>query len=86
MSELPVNAHSIVFADSSEVCSGIGVLGLVLSLVFAQEWQDNRPQQFIHVRLTDQVFLYNHQICCHSFKHLPRDLANVNARKPMFAQ
>ena len=33
----PVNAHNIVFADSSEVCSRIVILGLVLSLVFAQK-------------------------------------------------
>ena len=32
-----VNAHNIVFADSSEVCSGIVILGLVLSPVFAQK-------------------------------------------------
>ena len=31
------------FADSSEVCSGIVILGLVLSLVFAQKGQNNRP-------------------------------------------
>ena len=29
--------HNIVFADFSEVCSGIVILGLVLSLVFAQK-------------------------------------------------
>ena len=39
MSELTsqVNAHNIAFAGSSEVCSGIVILGLVLSLVFAQK-------------------------------------------------
>ena len=49
--------------DSSEVCSGIVILGLVLSLVFAQKRQDNRPQHLIHVQLTDQMSLYNHQGC-----------------------
>ena len=57
------NAHNIVFADSSEVCSGFVILGLVVSLVFAQNWQDNRPQHLIHVQLTTQVSLYNHQSC-----------------------
>ena len=33
----PVNTHNIIFADSSEVCSGTDILGLVLSLVFAQK-------------------------------------------------
>ena len=28
---------SLFFADSSEVCSGIVILGLVLSLIFAQK-------------------------------------------------
>ena len=57
------NAHSIVFADSNEVCSGLVILGLVVSLVLAQNRQDNRPQRLIHVQLTDQVSLYNHQSC-----------------------
>ena len=46
------------FADSSEVCSGIVILGLVLSQVFAQKRQGNRPQHLIHVQLTDQMSLY----------------------------
>ena len=50
-------------ADSSEVCSGIVILGLVLSLVFAQKRQGNRPQHRINVQLTDQMSLYNHQSC-----------------------
>ena len=58
-----VNTHNIVFADSSEVCSGTVILGLVLSLVLAQNRQDNRPQHLIHVQLTDQMSLYNHQSC-----------------------
>ena len=37
------------FADSGKMCSGVVTLGLVLSLVLAQERQDNRPQHFIHV-------------------------------------
>ena len=41
------------FADSSEACSGNVIVGLVLSLVFTQERQDNRPQHLIYVRLTD---------------------------------
>ena len=53
-----MHAHNIVFADSSEMCSRIVILGLVLSLVFAQERQDNRPQHLIHVQLTDQVSLF----------------------------
>ena len=48
------------FADSSEMCSGVAILGLVLALVLAQERQDNRHQHLIHVRLVDQVSLYNH--------------------------
>ena len=59
----PVNTHNIVFADSSEVCSGTVILGVVLSLVFAQKRQGNRPPHLIHVQLTDQMSLYNHQSC-----------------------
>ena len=44
------------FADSGEMWSCL-ILGLVLS----PERHDNRPQH--HVGLTDQVSLYNHQIC-----------------------
>ena len=62
--------HNIVFADSSEVCSGIVILGLVVSLVFAQKKQDNRPQHLIHVHWTDQVTLYNHQICRPRFQNI----------------
>ena len=47
------------FADSAEMCFGVVILGLVLALVLAQEMQDYRPQHLIHVRITDQVFLYN---------------------------
>ena len=54
---------TLVFADSSEVCSGIVILGPVLSLVFAQKRQGSRPQHLIHVQLTDQMSLYNHQSC-----------------------
>ena len=54
---------TLFFADSSEVCSGIAILGLVLSLVFSQKRQGNRPQHLIHVQLTDQMSLYNHQSC-----------------------
>ena len=49
------------FADSDKMRSGVVILGLVLALVLAQERQDKRPQH--HVRLADQVSLYNHQIC-----------------------
>ena len=59
----PVNTHNIVFADSSEVCSGTVILGLVLSQFFRTKRQDNRPQHLIHVQLTDQMSLYNHQGC-----------------------
>ena len=58
------------------------ILDLVLSLVFAQKRQGNIPQHLIHVQLTDQMSLYNHQSCRPSFfkhLHLLRDLANVNA-------
>ena len=51
------------FADSGKMCSKIVILGLVLALVLAQERQDNRPQHLIHVRLANQVSLYNHKIC-----------------------
>ena len=30
---------------------------------FRTKSQDNRPQRLIHVHLTDQVSLFNHQIC-----------------------
>ena len=52
----------------SEVCSGIGMLGLVLSLAFAQERKDNRPQHLIHVRLTDQVSLFTTRSVVQGFK------------------
>ena len=71
--------HNIVFADSSEVCSGIGILGLVLPLVFAQERQDTTSQHLIHVQLTDHVSLYTTRSVVLCFKHLTRDLANANA-------
>ena len=32
-----MRTHNIVFADSSAVCSGIVILGLVMPLVFAQK-------------------------------------------------
>ena len=51
------------FADSGETCSGVVNLGLDLALVLAQETQDNRPHNLIHVRLADQVSHYNNQIC-----------------------
>ena len=54
---------TLFFADSSEVYSDIVILGLVLSLVFAQKKQDNRPQHLIHVHWADQVSLYKHLIC-----------------------
>ena len=56
-------SDEINFADSGEMCSGVVTLGQVLALVLAQEAQDNRPQNLIHVRLADQVSHYNHQIC-----------------------
>ena len=73
--------------DSSEVCSGIVILGLVLSLVFAQKGKTTdlntssmytRPIKFTSI-ITKSVVL--------GFKHLylPRDLANVNVWKPIFA-
>ena len=39
------------FAYSSEVCSGIVILGRVPSLVFVRNRQGNRPQHLIHVLL-----------------------------------
>ena len=51
------------FADSGEMSSGVVILDLVLALVLAQEMQNKMPQHLIHVRLTDQVSCYNHQIC-----------------------
>ena len=56
-------AQHCLFADSSEVCYSIVILGLVLSLAFAQKRQGNRPQHLIHVQLTDQMSLYNHHSC-----------------------
>ena len=58
-------------------------LGRVLALVLAQETeerQDNMPQHLIHVRLADQVSLYNHQ------NYRPRffDISHGTWRKPMF--
>ena len=60
----------LFFADSSEVCSGIVTLGLVLSLVFEQKQQNNRPQHLIHVHWTDQASLYKHLICRPSFLNI----------------
>ena len=77
MSKLTSQCVQHRFADSNEVCSGIGIIGLVLSQVFAQERQDNIPQDLIHVRLTDQVSLYTIRSVVLGFKHLPRDMANV---------
>ena len=54
---------TLFFAVSSEVCSDIVILGLVLSLVFTQKRQINRPKHLIHVQLTDQMSLYNQQSC-----------------------
>ena len=62
------------FDDSGEMCSGIVIIGLILALVLAQETEE-RPQHLIHVRLADQVFLYNHQIYRPRFLFLPRDMA-----------
>ena len=50
-------------ADSSEVCSDIVILGLVLSLVFAQKGRTTDLNTSSNVHLTDQVSLYNHQFC-----------------------
>ena len=47
-------------ADYGEMCFGIVILGFILAPVLAQERQDNRPQDLIHVRLTDQVSTYKH--------------------------
>ena len=58
---------TLFFADSSEACSGIVILSLVVSQVFTQKRQDNRPQHLIHEQLTDQVSLYNHQSCIPTF-------------------
>ena len=44
------------------MCSAVVFFGWVFALVQAQEMQDNRPQHLNHVRLADQVSLYNHQI------------------------
>ena len=70
MSALAIQcAHSIVllkerfFVDSGEMASVIAILGLVLALILAHERLVNRPQHLIHVPLTDQVSVYNHQIC-----------------------
>ena len=49
---------SLFFADSSEVCPRPGVV-----TDFCTKRQDNRLQRLTHVHLTDQVSLYNHQIC-----------------------
>ena len=72
------------FADSGKMCSGVVILGLVLALVLTQENQNNRPQHLIHVRLADQVSLYKTPDLSPRFKHLPRDMANASALKPMF--
>ena len=56
------------FADSGGMCFDIVILRLVLALpVLAQE----RPQHLIHVRLSDQVSLYNNQICRPQFLKSP---------------
>ena len=55
----------LLIADSGEICSGVVLhcVGRVLTLVLAQEMQDNRPQHLIYVQLVDQVSLFNHQLC-----------------------
>ena len=63
MSELTSQWAQHCFADSSEVCSDIVILGLVLSLVFAQKGRTTDLNTSSNVHLTDQVSLYNHQFC-----------------------
>ena len=75
------------FADSSEVCSGIVILGLVLSLVFAQKGRTtdlNTPSMYNW--LIKCPFITTRSVVL-GFKHLhlPRDLPNVNVWKPMVA-
>ena len=41
------------FADSGEICSSVVFLGRILTLVLAQEMQDNRPQHLIRILLVD---------------------------------
>ena len=52
----PSMSYTCPMGDMSYVC-----VGLVLALVLAQERHDNRPQHLIHVQVTDQVSIYNHQ-------------------------
>ena len=54
------SACGAFIADCSEVCSGIVILGLVLSLVFTQK---SRTTDLNHIHWTDQVSLYKHLIC-----------------------
>ena len=73
----------MVFADSSELCTGIVIIGLGLSLVLSlsQKRQDNRPQHLIYVQLRDQISVYT--VLRSKHLYLLRDLAD--AQKPMFA-
>ena len=61
MSELTSQWAQHCFADSCDVCSDIVILGLVLSLVFAQKGRTTDLNTSSNVHLTDQVSLYNHQ-------------------------
>ena len=58
---------------------------MVLSLVFDKKGKDNRLQHIIHVVLFNQVTLYTTKSLVLGVIHLPRDLANVYAWKPMYA-
>ena len=87
MSELTSHCAQHGFGDSSEVCSDIVILGLAVSLVFAQK---GRTTDF------NTSSMYTWLIKCPSittrsvvlgfkYLHLSRDLANDYVWKPKFA-
>ena len=61
-----VNAHNIVLMKEitynfGVLCSGIHIVVLTLALKLVQERKDNRHLHLVHLSLTGQVSVYNHQ-------------------------
>ena len=71
MSQLTSQCAQHWFADSSDVCSGIVILGLVLSLVFAQKDRETDLSNSPMYTWLINVSLYNHQIWRPRFKTSP---------------
>ena len=69
-----------IFAGSGYTFSVIVKLGPVL----VKERRDKRHQHLIHVRLTDQVSLYNDQICRRRFFTSAEGPGKLKCMEPMF--